>query len=574
MGFGHSPSPTDPLLPSKDYQEELRHSVETSDSADTGEAVHSDVRRPYEGPSETTASPDLANLVGSSEFSPTITRSTHQKLSSGPPKKRLRTNENIEYSGSEAAALHKGSTPHQPSKSHPRSQIGEHSTVTSDISHSSVEEEAHSADETTIVTQKSPHEPPATVMGGISPLLERQMGGAAGFGQQPLFIPPSSAGTASAPVAPTTSPSHREYMPYWQMFPSPTPPSYEYPEYQMLPQYYFAQGGRTSSASPGSVARSTDESTLHTPDPGLQRPGQGIPRYVPITHRSGHRAGQRSPYSRNYAAPERWEQARPEAYREIPDEQPPVSLNPTTGPQPVIENAPGPSRAAFDAAAAAATAYHRLEAPNMELLPLPPPLSFIRTSALYQAASSWGARSGKLSHSSQHVSQSAKLVIDGNLNSVTTNWTHHEEVAGRRIVWFTRYQEGAEVRLRFKVIEPDEWASDMTAISCIFERKRRVFYVTSVDCITLLELIIDQKFSVEEKNRIRRNLEVCKPTTVSKNKPELAHFFSLIMSFGPPRPRNIEKDVKVFPWSMLEGALKKIVSKYSLGRRQDNQGNY
>jgi hypothetical protein len=35
------------------------------------------------------------------------------------------------------------------------------------------------------------------------------------------------------------------------------------------------------------------------------------------------------------------------------------------------------------------------------------------------------------------------------------------------------------------------------------------------------------------------------------------------MGFGNPKPRNIEKDVKVFPWKILGQALSKIISKYS-----------
>jgi hypothetical protein len=35
------------------------------------------------------------------------------------------------------------------------------------------------------------------------------------------------------------------------------------------------------------------------------------------------------------------------------------------------------------------------------------------------------------------------------------------------------------------------------------------------------------------------------------------------MAFPNPKPRNIEKDVKVFPWKILEQALKKIIGKYS-----------
>ncbi|OBZ88108.1 hypothetical protein A0J61_03828 [Choanephora cucurbitarum] len=100
-------------------------------------------------------------------------------------------------------------------------------------------------------------------------------------------------------------------------------------------------------------------------------------------------------------------------------------------------------------------------------------------------------------------------------------------------------------------------------ISCIYWRERNDYYITSVDCIYLLESIIGIHFTVEEKNRIRRNLEGFRPLTVSKCKSDCAEFFKLIMSFPHPKPRNIEKDVKVFSWRTLPHALKKIIRKYT-----------
>lgn len=86
--------------------------------------------------------------------------------------------------------------------------------------------------------------------------------------------------------------------------------------------------------------------------------------------------------------------------------------------------------------------------------------------------------------------------------------------------------------------------------------------VTSVDTIYLLEAIIGNRFTVEEKNRIRRNLEGLKPDTISKNKDDTKDFFEIIMGFPDPKPRHIEKDVKVFKWEKLAEALTKIISKY------------
>jgi hypothetical protein len=86
-----------------------------------------------------------------------------------------------------------------------------------------------------------------------------------------------------------------------------------------------------------------------------------------------------------------------------------------------------------------------------------------------------------------------------------------------------------------------------------------------VDTIHLLEQLLaaPNRFGVDEKNRIRRNLEGFRPATVSKGRAESEEFFKVIMGFGNPKPRNIEKDVKVFQWKDLAGALYKIISKYS-----------
>lgn len=99
-------------------------------------------------------------------------------------------------------------------------------------------------------------------------------------------------------------------------------------------------------------------------------------------------------------------------------------------------------------------------------------------------------------------------------------------------------------------------------VSCIYRDEEDSCCVTSVDIIYLLEKLVDDEFEVEEKNRIRRNLEGLRPTTISKHKPGFEDFFQRIMDFPDPKPRNIEKDVKVFDWNLLPEALNKIISKY------------
>jgi hypothetical protein len=195
------------------------------------------------------------------------------------------------------------------------------------------------------------------------------------------------------------------------------------------------------------------------------------------------------------------------------------------------------------------------------------------------------------------VLSKANLKIMGDLEEMTWNWTPEEWANGRRLVQFWRRQHGAsddersqeenEVECGFEPIEQEAYQQqrirenlatqkDATSIaagqkkkpsplviSCIYWQERNDYFITSVDCIYLLEGLIGVQFTVEEKNRIRRNLEGFRPLTVSKCKPECADFFKLIMSFPHPKPRNIEKDVKVFAWKTLPTALKKIIRKYT-----------
>ncbi|PWN48371.1 hypothetical protein IE53DRAFT_370673 [Violaceomyces palustris] len=159
--------------------------------------------------------------------------------------------------------------------------------------------------------------------------------------------------------------------------------------------------------------------------------------------------------------------------------------------------------------------------------------------------------------------QRAKLELHGNLNDMAIGWSHDEWRGGRRLVQFWRRQEGATIHTTFRPILPSQYVPNSIVVSCIFREDKNECYVTSVDTIYLLEALVASRFTVEEKNRIRRNLEGFRPMTVSKNKRDCERFFKLIMSFPNPKPRNIEKDVKVFPWKILASALSKIISKYS-----------
>lgn len=196
------------------------------------------------------------------------------------------------------------------------------------------------------------------------------------------------------------------------------------------------------------------------------------------------------------------------------------------------------------------------------------------------STSSAPAQTSPTSNPFANLLNKANLIIEGDLADVLKDWSPEEWENQRRLVQFYRRQEGNEVTCRFETFhlpaekskQPD--MSKIIVVSCIYWKEKNEYFVTSVDCIYLLEHLIGVKFTVEEKNRIRRNLEGYKPLTVSKLKPESAEFFKLIMGFPNPKPRNIEKDVKVFPWTTLGTALKKIISKYTASYSSTASVNY
>ncbi|CAD6884803.1 unnamed protein product [Tilletia controversa] len=160
----------------------------------------------------------------------------------------------------------------------------------------------------------------------------------------------------------------------------------------------------------------------------------------------------------------------------------------------------------------------------------------------------------------------ASLEIEGDLERQVFGWDHEEWTNGRRLLQFWRRQEGTTIHASFKNVLQREYDQPEgprgIIISCIFRPDKNECFITSVDLIYLLESLINNRFTVEEKNRIRRNLEGFRPMTISKNKPDCSGFFKRIMGFPAPKPRNIEKDVKVFAWATLRPALCKIVGKY------------
>ncbi|KAH7370448.1 hypothetical protein BKA65DRAFT_522181 [Rhexocercosporidium sp. MPI-PUGE-AT-0058] len=205
------------------------------------------------------------------------------------------------------------------------------------------------------------------------------------------------------------------------------------------------------------------------------------------------------------------------------------------------------------------------------LVSLPPTAStanppLIRTSTLQQntpspATTPHGGHPGHFNAYALYPHK-AKLEITGDLEEMAAHWSEEEWESRRRLVHFRRSQSGSTITTTFQAVSPDDRPPHSVCISCIYWEEKQECFVTSVDTIYLLEQLVAARFTVEEKNRIRRNLEGFRPLTVSKGKPDSEEFFKVIMAFPAPKPRNIEKDVKVFHWKDLATALKKIIGKY------------
>jgi hypothetical protein len=133
----------------------------------------------------------------------------------------------------------------------------------------------------------------------------------------------------------------------------------------------------------------------------------------------------------------------------------------------------------------------------------------------------------------------------------------------RRFVRLMRKQQGSSIRLRMIAVSTEEVErDDRNVISCMLPPDcGDEPSVSSVDIIKALEVLVnppDRRLSIEEKNRVRRNIDTLRPMTLKKGDESL----NWIMRLRNPRPITIAKDVKVFKWASLEAALVKVMKKY------------
>ncbi|KAI0242599.1 hypothetical protein L0F63_000383 [Massospora cicadina] len=176
---------------------------------------------------------------------------------------------------------------------------------------------------------------------------------------------------------------------------------------------------------------------------------------------------------------------------------------------------------------------------------------------------------------------------------MVNDWTTEEIQAGRRLLKFKRRHQDNTLYCQFEPISyegykslrgtspssedigsPPRKEADQMIISVIRwmglpiieGAPQEAYYITSVDLVNLLEGLLGVVFTLEEKNRIRRNLELFGPITVVKGTARTDGLFRQIMAFPSPRPRNIEKGIKVFPYDRIPQALRKVVGKHTASR--------
>eukprot|EP00158_Paraphelidium_tribonemae_P002298 Partr_v1_DN25261_c0_g1_i2_m16556 putative regulator medusa len=156
-------------------------------------------------------------------------------------------------------------------------------------------------------------------------------------------------------------------------------------------------------------------------------------------------------------------------------------------------------------------------------------------------------------------------------NILAAPWTDHEIAEGRRIVELLPEPNGANGFICRCNAVPDAEVDRCSReggqilVSCIYWPSENQFIITGVDIIYAMEQLLKIEYSTEKKNRVRRNLEKFDPRTISKSNPQFFDFFWKIMGYAEPKPRNIEANVKVYPWVMVTEALRRILEKFGPG---------
>lgn len=146
-------------------------------------------------------------------------------------------------------------------------------------------------------------------------------------------------------------------------------------------------------------------------------------------------------------------------------------------------------------------------------------------------------------------------------------WDREERAVGRRLVRFGWAIDAERILVTCDAVSQRTFDADPAGrksaahvvVSCIWRRETGAHCITSVDMLRLLELLYGETVCVEEKNRVRRHLERFAPCAIGRRREGADFYNDVVAKFPNPKPLNIQKDIKVFDWSVLEEALESIM---------------
>lgn len=157
--------------------------------------------------------------------------------------------------------------------------------------------------------------------------------------------------------------------------------------------------------------------------------------------------------------------------------------------------------------------------------------------------------------------------VNGDLGTMTEDWSLEELYDSRRIVIFRRFLSRSALEIKFGAGPPNTGPYEDFCISCIKRGNAPSYYFTQYDIIRLAESFLMGPslggFSAEAKRQILRILDTFDPLIVSKVKAETEDLFKLIMGLSNPQSSNFEVEIEVHRWETLLPALETIMSRYN-----------
>jgi len=154
-------------------------------------------------------------------------------------------------------------------------------------------------------------------------------------------------------------------------------------------------------------------------------------------------------------------------------------------------------------------------------------------------------------------------------------WSNLETSRKRRLVAFTCHTDNAKFTAHFTaqpIAHLNLASAAAKVVSCIYvppeaSQMPNTCIITSFDFINLISWMLRKPvwFTVDERNRVRRNLEIFNPQTLHKEGAyDVWDLFKQVTGYQHPKPWNIQKDFKVFDWSLIEAMMKEISKKYTV----------